>query len=83
MEIPQDNAGTSPELIYLNRESGKKVLELCRKLKKPYDAIAVMYFCEEMTAQEIADKQQKNLKTVQTQIYRAKAMMKKMIGRSV
>ena len=42
-----------------------------------YDKIAREHFYEEKSAREIAEESGKNLKTVQTQIYRAKALIKK------
>jgi RNA polymerase sigma-70 factor (ECF subfamily) len=49
----------------------------CNSLKPPYREIALDYFLKELTASEIAANTGKNLKTVQTQIYRAKAMLQK------
>jgi RNA polymerase sigma-70 factor (ECF subfamily) len=46
-------------------------------LKPPYREIALDYFYRELTAAEIAENTGKNLKTVQTQIYRARAMLQK------
>ena len=40
-----------------------------------------MYFYEEKKAEEIAAVKGKKLKTIQTQIYRAKGMLKKIYGR--
>lgn len=48
------------------------------KLKDPYRQVALDYFYHEIDAAELAAKAGKNLKTIQTQIYRAKAMLKKL-----
>ena len=48
------------------------------KLKEPYRQVALDYFYHEMDAGEMAEKRGKNLKTIQTQIYRAKAMLRKL-----
>ena len=40
--------------------------------------MALDYFYHEMEPVEIAEKRGKNLKTIQTQIYRAKAMLRKL-----
>lgn len=50
----------------------------CKMLKPPYDEIAEKYFYREMSVSEIADALGRNEKTVQTQIYRAKAMLRKL-----
>lgn len=51
---------------------------MCRRLKPPYDAIAEAFYYEEQSAEEIAVSQEKNIKTIQTQIYRAREMLKNM-----
>ena len=70
-----------PEQTVLQHRVQEEFYELCKSLKPPYDEIAVDYFCQEMTVEEIAQKKGKKIKTVQTQIYRAKAMLKKLWGK--
>ena len=60
------------------REVEERLRTYCEKLKPPYDQVAKEHFCEEKTAEEIAMAYHKNKKTIQTQIYRAKAMLKKL-----
>lgn len=67
-----------PEQTALEHHVQKEFYTLCKSLKPPYDDIAVCYFCQEMTAEEIAQRKGKKVKTIQTQIYRAKAMLKKL-----
>ncbi len=50
----------------------------CETLKPPYDEIAEKYFYQEMSVGEIASALNRNEKTVQTQVYRAKAMLRKL-----
>ena len=50
----------------------------CRKLKPPYDEIAIAYFYNERSPGEIAEARGQNIKTIQTQIYRARAMLREM-----
>lgn len=78
--IPDKTA--TPEEFYLIADAKQRVYQLCEELKPPYGEIAKEHFCEELSAPEIAEKTGKNLKTVQTQIYRAKAMLKKLLERS-
>ncbi|MGN0297815.1 MAG: RNA polymerase sigma factor [Lachnospiraceae bacterium] len=68
-----------PEQQYLEKEAREQVLRLCRALSPPYDEIAEAHFYEEKSAREIAEETGRNLKTVQTQIYRAKAMIRKLM----
>lgn len=77
-----EDGRASPEEAYLETEGEQQVYMLCQKLKSPYREVAWEHFGRELSAQEIARRSGKNCKTVQTQIYRAKAMLKKMMGRS-
>ena len=73
----------SPEEAYLQQESKDYVYTICQSLKSPYKEVATEHFYKEKTAKEIAQEAGKGLKTIQTQIYRAKAMIKKqMEGRA-
>lgn len=67
----------SPEDNVLEYELKHQLKQRCSTLKPPYQEIALDYFYQELTPSQIADKTGKNLKTVQTQIYRAKAMLQK------
>lgn len=79
-QIPDKSS--SPEETYLLEDSNSQVRLLCQQLKSPYKEVATAHFCEEMSVTEIARKENKNAKTIQTQLYRAKAMLKKMLERS-
>lgn len=57
------------------------LLKHCRQLKSPYSEVAVLYFHEEETPEEIANKLHRKLKTVQTQIYRARSMLREIYGK--
>ena len=53
-------------------------------MKSPYKEVATEHFYREKTAKEIAEQTDKGIKTVQTQIYRAKGMIRKMMeGRAM
>ena len=74
----------SPEEAYLQQESKEYVYTICQSLKSPYKEIATEHFYREKSAKEIATETEKSIKTVQTQIYRAKGMIRKMMeGRAV
>ena len=79
-ELPGNDAG--PEKEYLLLESKQYVYNLCTKLKNPYKEISLLHFYHELSVPEIAAKTGKNVKTIQTQLYRAKAMLKKYLERS-
>lgn len=77
MEQYQSGIGR-PEHDTLEAAVSEELLANCKKLKPPYDEIAELYFYHEKTVEEIAQKQQKNKKTIQTQIYRARDMLRKL-----
>lgn len=86
MEIPEEKQkrapdGETPEHICLEEEVRTTLLSRCRSLKPPYDEIARLYYYEEMDADEIALKTGLGKKTVQTQIYRARNMLRKLYGK--
>lgn len=61
----------------LDIEIQQTLFNVCKQLKAPYDTISNYYFCENRPIKEIAELTNKNIKTIQTQVYRAKAMIKK------
>ncbi len=75
LELADGNA--DPEATCLLDESKKEVQKLCRQLPPPYDEIAEAHFYEEKSVREIAEERGRNLRTVQTQVYRAKGLLKK------
>lgn len=75
--ITQSNKEPSPEENVLEAEVRRQLSERCNSLKSPYREIALDYFYRELSAVEIAENTGKNLKTVQTQIYRARALLQK------
>lgn len=83
-DIGLDDAGTSretPESICLEEEVRETLLARCMALKPPYDEIAKAYYYDEMDAAQIAVQKGMKLKTVQTQVYRARAMLRKLYGK--
>ncbi len=71
----------SPEEICMEEEIKKELAKSCDELKPPYNQVAKEYYLKELSAREIAAKQGKSIKTIQTQIYRAKQMLKKAYGK--
>lgn len=72
----QDERG-SPEEHYIENEIKENLVQFCESLKPPYDEIAKEYYLKEKTAAQIAKEKGIGLKTVQTQIYRARSMLQK------
>lgn len=73
---------TSPEEAFLLQDSQTQVEFLCSQLKSPYREVANAHFCRDLSPSEIAAMENKPTKTIQTQLYRAKGMLKKMLERS-
>ncbi len=67
----------SPEDVYIEKEQEEAVRRQVLELKEPYHLISVLYFLEDKTVEEIARTVGRPVKTVQTQLYRAKVMLKK------
>lgn len=77
----KESCSLTLEAVVMERQDREQLLTYCRCLKKPYDEIAELYFYEERTPDEIAMSRNRNKKTVQTQIYRAKTMLRKLYGK--
>lgn len=65
----------------LEEETKRYLKKICSELKHPYNQVATDYFYYELSSKEIAQKEGKSIKTIQTQLYRAKAMLKKLWGK--
>lgn len=80
-DMPEEATATENEPLqtYLNKEVLEEVEKKCNALSEPYKTIAVQHFLLGKKANEIADLQGQNLKTIQTQIYRAREMLRKTI----
>jgi len=64
-----------PETEIIERDTEERLLRACSRLKEPYATVARQYFCERIPIAEICGTGQ-NLRTVQTQVYRAKMMLR-------
>jgi len=67
-----------PEKHAVEEEVRATLLARCQSLKPPYDEVARLYFYEECRPEEIARRVGRNLKTVQTQIYRARDRLREL-----
>lgn len=80
-----DTAVETPSIedSYLETDTLRRLGAACDRLKPPYSMVARLHFYEERTASEIAAMTGVNLKTIQTQIYRAKAMLRKQLQKEM
>ena len=71
----------SPEEICMEEEIKNQLKECCDSLKPPYNEVAKAYYLNEESPKEIAFRMGQNVKTIQTQIYRAREMLKRRYGK--
>lgn len=72
------SSSDSPEQEYLEQEVKERLYRCCCSLKEPYQQVALDYYYHELEIGELVKKTGKNVKTLQTQIYRAKGMLRKL-----
>ena len=68
--------GESPEALLMSREGYSEMARRIYSLEEPYLKVSVLYFIEENSPDEIAQKLMRPKKTVQTQIRRARMILK-------
>lgn len=74
-ELVADSRG-SPEEKLLDSFSNERVHKLCGMLKEPYKSVAVGYFIKNEKLSETAKQTGQSLRTLETQLYRAKKLLK-------
>ena len=79
--LEKSDSEYEPLKMYLGKTVVEEVNLACEKLPIPYSEVAQKFFIQGFTAKEIADKKGMNRKTIQTQICRAREMLKKTIRR--
>lgn len=68
----------SPEEQAVEEDVKVQLYNLCTQLKEPYQKVALDYFYYEKEISDMVGQSGKNKKTLQTQVYRAKTMLKKL-----
>ncbi|MGO5064603.1 RNA polymerase sigma factor [Clostridium sp. LCP25S3_F8] len=71
----KDN-GDSPEETVVKKNTSERIYRLCNKLKEPYKTVAISYFCKDIKLSHLAKETGKNIKTLETQLYRSKKLLK-------
>ncbi len=67
----------TPEQIVLTEERSHRLRRIVDELAEPYRSAVQMYYFEQCSYQEIAKRRGITAKTVESQLYRARAMMRK------
>ena len=70
-----------PETLVVSKEGAENIRKFILNMKEPYYKVSVMYFIEEKSIDEISSILKRPKKTVQTQIFRAKNMLKEYIDK--
>ena len=81
LEIYPDK--TVLELDYEQKESVEFIKTSCESLKSPYREVAILHFIEDKNFEEISTLLDRPVKTVQTQCYRARDKLKKIIKEGI
>ena len=69
----------NPQELAITNEGVDRVREACDSLIEPYKTVAILHFLEEKSFDEVAQILHRPIKTVQTQIYRARDKLKKLL----
>ena len=75
-ELPQ---AQRPEEIAVSQDEAQYIRGMVQALREPYHKVAVLFFLQERTPEEIARVLGRPEKTVRTQLYRAKRMLKEQL----
>lgn len=76
---PGAAAPPSPEDLTVTEDEAAAIRQMVRSLKEPYLQVSVMYFLEERSVEEISRALRRPPKTVHTQLFRAKKMLREQI----
>ena len=76
---PGAAAPPGPEDLTVTEDEAAAIRQMVRELKEPYLQVSVMYFLEEGSVEEISRALRRPPKTVHTQLFRAKKMLREQI----
>lgn len=71
-----EDKGDSPEETVVKKNAMERIQNICNKLKEPYRTVAISYFCKDIKLSHLAKETGQNIKTLETQLYRAKKLLK-------
>lgn len=70
------DSGPQPHEGVEQSETAERLKSLCARLKEPYRTVAEGYFCEQKKLSELAKETGTGIKTLQTQLYRSKKLLR-------
>lgn len=71
-----ENESRAPDLLLIKNENKNRLQEICRQLPPIYEQIIRQYYFESRSYAEIAERSGISVKTVESRLYRARAMLK-------
>ncbi|WP_460278232.1 RNA polymerase sigma factor [Clostridium sp. CTA-5] len=71
-----EDKGDSPEETVVKKNTLERIQSVCNKLKEPYKTVAISYFCKDIKLSHLAKETGKSIKTLETQLYRSKKLLK-------
>lgn len=74
--LADDNESRAPDLVLMQNENKTRLQAICRKLPPVYGQVIQDYYFESKSYAEIAQSDGVSLKTVESRLYRARAMIK-------
>lgn len=81
MTVAQALAAPQPEDITLEKDAVQRIRNEILALKEPYLHVATLFFLQEQSVEEISRRLDRPPKTVHTQLYRAKQMLRQTLER--
>lgn len=74
--LADENESRAPDLLLIRNESKDHLWKICRQLPPIYSQIIQEYYFESRSYAEIAQRSAISVKTVESRLYRARAMIK-------
>lgn len=75
--LADENESRAPDLFFIKNENRTQIQELCKQLPAVYEQVIKGYYFESKSYAEIAQHEGISIKTVESRLYRARAMLKK------
>lgn len=74
--LADENESRAPDLLLIRNENKSRMQEICRQLPPIYGEIIQEYYFESRSYADIAERSGISVKTVESRLYRARAMIK-------
>jgi len=75
--LADENESRAPDLVLLQHDNQTRLQDICRQLPPIYGQVIQDYYFESKSYAEIAQSDGISIKTVESRLYRARAMIKK------